>query len=788
MARTAIARNFSVLFKKALTDKIGKHEKTTKEKETDYYSLTFFIHGLTRRDDISACLDEYLKIYTDYPRTDRRSTFIFTILLKTKIEKSKEDDKYIDEISDMLAETKPPFTSKLRERYEDLESGQKIEIQAELTSKKTLQKQGAGILSVLRKAFYKENKKEPTLQELSNFHPAPDKVLEQKFNAVKSRCRDLWSKSDIQNIEDSINEFVAFLASQKDCLNLFQVLKWCRDVVEEHPIRIVRDQYGNVQTHKPGAHDEMDSELYFQCAYRVFKYAIDHGYSKNYAGFTKDEMGFFFNPLSSEYWYENYLNRYYSGTTKGALFKEATTLFLRLLLFARLNDAQLVNNREAADIRTIYKNTSKSQLRKRSFYLGVGRESLRKNVRIGDRFGKVVVVYFDKVDTRSGKPLYVEFVGIKNLLFRISVNTLSDFNDLSFYTTLWANTAHLLKLIPLIFQLLGYTFSFITGGFSALAFDILTDVVVEEYAEAAKLSSGATTALSVATKTGIPIGMAKVRGIGTPKVDVSGALDKALNKQLANLAGDEAKALKSVENIVGADAKALGKTQSSTSTTHANERLATSDNTIRNRGTGRANQGTGDTGGGGSGRGGPGGGGGGGGGTIPPRRPRPDPPNYPYNVAISMEYAGEIVEQLINQSVWLRELQRIYRLPPARHAAEMLNFRRVYWEETGIRIDIRPANHPEVNFYRLGPAWADNGLNWGTYLPRERRIVMHEGIFNRQEYPGVSPVREIGHEVGAAELGRVLGIPKDNIPAVYDLPSPLSSLTHVIDMRLRPSD
>jgi hypothetical protein len=67
---------------------------------------------------------------------------------------------------------------------------------------------------------------------------------------------------------------------------------------------------------------------------------------------------------------------------------------------------------------------------------------------------------------------------------------------------------------------------------------------------------------------------------------------------------------------------------------------------------------------------------------------------------------------------------------------------------------------------------------------------MHVDIFTAT---GVNPVREIGHEVGAAELRRVYGISKDNIPTVDVGPDVRSrmggdSLTHVIDTLIKVPD
>lgn len=559
----AIVRKFAALFTKAFTDKEGDREKTVPEKDTDYYKLATFLHGLKKRDHVSACLDEYLKVYLSYLPDDRRSKFIFAILLKEKIEKSKDTDKFIDEIANLLADMQRPFAPGIRQRYDDLEPNEQKEIDALIKAKKDLQKQRFGILSALQKAFYRDRTKEPTRKDLWDFDPALSGELRNKFGVAQSRCRTAWAKNDAQDMEKALKEFTDFL-SRQNCLELFQVLKWCRDVVQERPTRVFVNSRGEQEVHKPGAHTVLEAEFYFQCVYRVFLYAINHGYSKNYSGFTSDEIPFFFAPLAGDYWYENYVNRYCAGITKGTEFREASVLFLRLLIFARMNDAQLLNNKQALEIRKLVNNVPESVLRLPSFRPDVGPETLRGNVRIKDRFGKVVVIYFDKkVDSRSGKPICVEFDGVDNFLFRISVGKLSDFNEENFYTTLWENTRHLLVLIPAIFQLLGYTFSFVTGGFSALIIDVAVDAGVGAYAEAAKLDEKSTIALMLLTSVATPAIASKFRGLGTPKIDSSMVTDPALARSIAHLPGGEVKAVTQAElqGLAAAEAKGLASTE-----------------------------------------------------------------------------------------------------------------------------------------------------------------------------------------------------------------------------------
>ncbi|HVY54860.1 MAG TPA: hypothetical protein VHC46_03800, partial [Thermodesulfobacteriota bacterium] len=310
----------------------------------------------------------------------------------------------------------------------------------------------------------------------------------------------------------------------------------------------------------------------------------------------------------------------------------------------------------------------------------------------------------------------------------------------------------------------------VTGGLSALATDIITDVVVGEYSEAANLSPGASMALSAIAGGGPSLAKGAI---------AKGTMSKALGRELGDLAGDEARALRQTEGLLSDEARALNKTETALSDIHPNERLNMSENAVGNTSTGGGSRGNSGSGAGGVNQGTGGGPGGGGtSGTIPSRPPGGGPKMPEYKVAIKPEYAEELADHLVNNSVWMQEIEQIYRIADLEtRYARIQTFMQNYSRSTGIKIEVIPEHM--AGRYGIGPK------NWGTYLPDQQKILFHEGIFTK---PGVNPVQQIGHEVGVAELERVLGIPKDSIPKVYDVPPPYSSLTHIVDRRIKPVD
>jgi hypothetical protein len=150
---------------------------------------------------------------------------------------------------------------------------------------------------------------------------------------------------------------------------------------------------------------------------------------------------------------------------------------------------------------------------------------------------------------------------------------------------------------------------------------------------------------------------------------------------------------------------------------------------------------------------------------------------------VTFDNAVDLGRALVDGSVWLQEIRRISGLEQTRRVGELRQFIEVYSRHSGTAIEVISAD--QASSYGIGPS------NWGTYLADQNRIVMHADIFTAT---GVNPVREIGHEVGAAELRRVYGISKDNIPRVIgigpDLRSRMGgdSLTHVIDTFIKAPD
>jgi hypothetical protein len=150
---------------------------------------------------------------------------------------------------------------------------------------------------------------------------------------------------------------------------------------------------------------------------------------------------------------------------------------------------------------------------------------------------------------------------------------------------------------------------------------------------------------------------------------------------------------------------------------------------------------------------------------------------------MSEAYGIKIGEELFRKSKWLRELRRIKGIQDeAKRYEAIAKFIDDYKRATGVTINVVPRHLAEKRGLDL------TRRNYGTYAEKQKTIYMHEDTWTRT---GVDTVGEIAHEVGAAEIGRILSIAKDFIPkvAVETVLKPLTKrqyvyLTHIIDVLL----
>jgi hypothetical protein len=547
-----IKKRFAYLFKKALQDKEGKTEKSRTQKEKDYYDLNFFINGLKKKEHFSDCLEEYLRLYKDYLPDDPRSKMVFGHLLSKRIETSPPEDKFISYISETIDDKQPPFTDPVKLRFESVGANEKNDIKSKLAYKLQLKKQGTSVLDLLKTAYEKERKVKATVADLVKYNPlpSPKSSFVDQFHSLRNNCQSTWSAKDAEGLGTALEEYITFLRTEKDILHLFQVLKWMRDIVTNQPYKTGTDQFGVVQTYRH-THNIIDAELYFQAAYWILIWARLKLYMKNRWDFTPEEKGFFINPLLGQYYFSNFYNRFEAARTDSLDIIQASVLFVRLLLFAKISNATLANDKEVKQVRQILEDKSQRPvLRSKIFYLKVGRELFRGWVRIGSNMGKCNVIYFDQYKNDDEEFIYIEFEDVKNVLLRVSANRLAEINESSFYTIVWENTKHLLVLIPAFWRLIGYVVTFLTGGAFALVKEIIAEVVITEAVEHIGAKSDSNLALT--------IGLALFR---RGKIS-AGNLENAASKGFKNLSKEEIKAAQAVLKLSDDElrmAKAAGK-------------------------------------------------------------------------------------------------------------------------------------------------------------------------------------------------------------------------------------
>jgi len=801
-----VQSKFIGLFKKALTDKEGNKEKSTRQKETDYYNLNFFINGLKKQDHFQICLDAYLAIYKDYLPADRRSKFVFAQLFKKRIEAAKPEDRFIVTVSDILADNQRPFTNPIRLRFEDLEDKEKTEIRNALDYKLQLKKQETSVLDLLKDAYEKERGVKPDEQALLNYNPVVDATYLEKFEALRSECRSAWGNNDAEGIEPALKKYISFLSKETSVMKLFQVIKWTRDVAKNQPYKVVTNAQGETQTYRH-THDSLDCELYFQAVFWILIWARKKLYQKNRWNFTADERGFFMNPLSGDYYFSNYYNRFEASRTDSLDIIKASVLFLRLLLFARISGGVLANDKEVTRVRSIIEDASlRPALRKKNFYLNVGRDLFKGYVRVGSNMGKANVIYFDEFRNNNEQFIYIEFADVKNILVKVSASRLAAINEDSFYTLVWEQTQHLLVLIPAFWKLIGYVVTFLTGGAFALVKDVAADLIIGEVSKHVAPSGSEASAVNLGflllRKGKINAGNLEravgkgFKNLGEEEAKAAKALLKLSDEELkaARVAGklteeevraikaasrhidDEAKAMKAADELAVAEAKVANskapvistKAKGTVSTgkrdtaTAANPKLSTADDAVRNNGTGVTVI-----------RGGDG------------KNGIPLPAsNVPVTRGvIDWNDAVKMAEDMGEKSPWVKKLDDIGKVAdPAVKKNEIRKFFNEYSETRHIEIEVII----EKNAQRRGL----NNDNLWRYDADSNKIFLHEQIFHSRQ---INPMKEIREAVKTAEMNKAfkdLPFPRDFKTVVSGVPqqlrSQVKSLPDVIKMQSQP--
>lgn len=492
--------------------------------------------------------------------TDEQSLTIFFGLLSTTI--AKGDAYYAYKVETLVAKAGTPWAA----RFVELSDYQKGVLRKDIQSKRA----NARFLDELKFAYYAQHGKDPDAKSLQAFEPVHNPEQMELLSTALSALEIAANVRDIESFTKAFDAYSNLLRSQKDRLLLLAMIKRARERSQiPVELRYLLHLYGVGLLHQR------------LISWHVLEYL---------KGFSEEERDYLITPDERAGRYFNDFAVHLEHVTRQKLgdagVAETCKAQGALHLFAWKRHMRLVPMQDGAMVRALNEAAwAKQPDAIRNVKIPVSGRLGGGTVRINETLGdNVFVIWWDARDT-----VYMQVNGCGDVVFEMSLTAFSElWFTKSFYGEVYKGTKHLLVLIPIIFEILGYLPDLMTGGVTGLVKSIVFDIVFEKSVTALGLDP---TVAQIAFA-----GFGLAAHVGAPKQHV-GAVEPDFSaiqqRSSARMTGNPGHGDKAIDVPLKSDSLTAGG--------------------------GRRMDGNG--GGGGTGVGGGGGGTGGGSGTVPPAAP-----------------------------------------------------------------------------------------------------------------------------------------------------------------------
>jgi hypothetical protein len=565
-----VAEQFATYFDAALKSK----------SEAPYNQLNKFVIDLKSLDDVDACLNKYLDIYSRYKKNDPRSEIIFSMLAERRIKMTKADEDFVDRVYEEFygyRKTLSPVTARIKE----LESDRfRSDIVKELKTARDSRQRSLSLVDTLRQMFLKDNnRRAQSIEELYAYDPLPDEKLHKEYQKVFDACTNAWRQAEIKFTDRSyaydertkaseeerlkyagykgfelrLEEFNAFLKEKrKNDQELYQMLKWARDVVRP-PVKVT----SSGMRYKAAGAIHIEYELYLHIVFAIYLNAIqEKHFIRNPEGFTAEEKTFFLDPLKAATYYSNFINRMKivfpdSKPSNASAFDKFAKVYSQLILYARSQHLDLASDDEALAIQKKILHTPGPELANQSFSTkGYSSWAYAQDTfKIGARIGtEISIAYFEGSHPQA---IYLELDNFEGFLFRADLSSFTRKVEIGLYQLLWEYNKGLIPLIQKFFEIIGYLPVLVEAGFVGLVEQVVSDQLTGAALE--EFSAGFGVDLSslgmiLPLLPGHKLGGSKTEALA--EATTTGKINKALtadeitaNKMLSSMTSDDAKAL-----------------------------------------------------------------------------------------------------------------------------------------------------------------------------------------------------------------------------------------------------
>ena len=431
-------------------------------RNTDPATFTNKIFKLTG-PQLVECVEAYLQASLRYGEKDKRSLYIFFGTASLAVRKADafyafKFEKGINTQGSILAR-----------RFEALDDTKQ---KKPLLKDIKIKKKQARVLDDLKMAYYQKEKKDPTLHGLREFEPVTNPKQFSVLSKLLDRCNRAFNQYNADDFSSAFDGLSALVLEKKDLLLFLALLRRCREAKEV------------------GA--TLRRQMYWYMVGALYLQALRARPEVYRTGFSNEEKSFLFDTedLKDPYFPDfairlDYLWLHDAGD---AQFTQTTGAYAQLLLFAGKIGARLVPIVETAVVEGVVGKLRKEKPREiDKVRIPINsRYDRDKTLRISQTVGHIYIVWWEQ-----SLGAYIRHQGFDGILFRVdSYDWLGKvYDNDAIWGEVYRSTAHLLVLIPFLFELLGYLPDLVTGGITGLAKAIFTNLLIDKAVEKLGLNS-----------------------------------------------------------------------------------------------------------------------------------------------------------------------------------------------------------------------------------------------------------------------------------------------------------
>lgn len=339
---------------------------------------------------------------------------------------------------------------------------------------------GAIMFRALREAYIeKTGYKDPNIGLLTYFNPADNAAMKKKTGSL---LKDLTTYVEQQNygkLVATMKEFRRFLRIKSvNVLNLFQILKWIRDTLE------------NTEVYLP--YYLILFEAYAETYMYIVRVAQNKGSEQYEKDLPAEDLNFFNEPLIGNTGWRKYRTSYinrlrYACTHPGEAGK-ITDFMMFVHVLCGKKQMTLVNEEEAAVIFKALNNMSKEDAAGRVIKPDSGYPNITKDLAIGSYIDGLHIYYI----SNSGEfpninygayTIYVININFNFLLFEISHESIGDREFKTFMERLYKQVAHIIPLMQGYFKVMAYLPVLVYAGPAVLIEEVIVGEVLAPKAE-----------------------------------------------------------------------------------------------------------------------------------------------------------------------------------------------------------------------------------------------------------------------------------------------------------------